>query len=408
MRVLMAEDDPVSRTLLQTILEKWGHAPVVACDGREALSILEGADAPEIAILDWMMPEMDGPEICRRIRLRTPVKSAYIILLTAKSQREDLAAGLAAGADDYVSKPFDIQELHARFQTGVRVVHGQRCLFERARELEVLLNRLCQLQQGQKLEALGQMASAIAHEINTPLQYLGDNLRFFRDSWMQVDPIVRQGADNPEMDYLLREVPRAINDSLQGTEKVTQIVRAIRNFSGSSGGAKVPVDVNQAIETTLIISTSEWKHLADVTTSFDPKLPRTLCFPGELHQVLLDLIVNATHAIADVKADTHKMGMIRITTTSCEDYVEIRISDTGTGIRAEHRHKIFEPFFTTKAIGRGSGQSLAMAYSIVVQQHNGRIWFDSEAGMGTTFFVRLPIDGIGENVHERDQTNSVH
>jgi signal transduction histidine kinase len=209
------------------------------------------------------------------------------------------------------------------------------------------------------------------------------------------------------MDYLVREVPKAINESLQGTEKVTRIVRAMRNFSRSSGAAKVPVDVNQAIETTLIISTSEWKHVAEVKTNFDPALPRTLCLPGELHQVLLNLIVNATHAITDVTAGTDNKGVIRITTSSSEGGVEIRISDTGTGIRAEHHERIFEPFFTTKDSGRGAGQSLAMAYSIVVQQHGGRIWFESETGVGTCFIVRLPIDGIGEEKHERDHANSV-
>jgi two-component system NtrC family sensor kinase len=407
LRVLIAEDDAVSRTLLQKTLAKWGHDPIVACDGREALSILEGRDAPEIAILDWMMPEIDGPEICRRTRMRIPVTSVYIILLTAKSQRDDLVAGLAAGADDYVTKPFDNQELRAKFEVGVRVVNLQRQLSARAHDLEVALNELCRLQQGQKLEALGQMASGIAHEINTPLQYLGDNIRFIRESWMQVDPFLRQAADSPEMDYLVREVPKAINECLQGTEKITRIVRAIRNFSRRSEAAKVVIDLNEALETTLIVSTSEWKYVADVQTNFDAQLPRVLCLPREIYQVLLSLVVNAAHAITDVTAGTGKKGVLRLTTSSSGGCVEVRISDTGTGIRAEHHQKIFEPFFTTKDIGRGAGQSLATAYSIVTRQHNGRIWFESESGMGTTFIIRLPIDGIGEKLDEREQANSV-
>jgi signal transduction histidine kinase len=407
LRVLIAEDDAVSRTLLQKTLEHWGYDAVIACDGREALSILEGKDAPDIAILDWMMPEVDGPEVCRRTRLRSPLTSVYIILLTAKSQSDDLVAGLAAGADDYVTKPFDYQELRARFEAGVRVVNLQRQLCDRAHDLEVALSQLCRLQQGQKLEALGQMASGIAHEINTPLQYLGDNIRFIRESWMQVDPILAQAADNPEMDYLVREVPKAINESLHGTEKITRIVRAMRNFSRSSGDAKVAVDINQAVESTLIVSTNEWKYVAEVETAFDAQLPLVVCLPGEIHQVLLSLVVNAAHAITDAVAGTGKKGVLRLTTSSSGGFVEIRISDTGTGIRDEHHQKIFEPFFTTKDVGKGAGQGLAMAYSIVTKQHNGRIWFESERGMGTTFIIRLPIDGIGKELHEREQANSI-
>jgi signal transduction histidine kinase len=142
-------------------------------------------------------------------------------------------------------------------------------------------------------------------------------------------------------------------------------------------------------------------------TDLEPELPHPMCLPGEIQQVLLNLIVNAAHAIGDVVATSGNKGVIRIATSRVDDDVEIRISDTGSGIRAEHRQKVFEPFFTTKDVGKGTGQGLAIAYSVIAQQHGGRIWFDSETGKGTTFFIRLPMDGIEAQQHERETESIV-
>jgi len=402
-RVLIAEDDPVSRLMLQATLRKCGHDAVVACDGREALSILEQDAAPELAILDWMMPEMDGPEVCRRIRQNSTSSPVYIILLTAKSQRGDLIVGLGAGADDYIPKPFNHQELYARLQIGFRVADLQRKLADRVNDLEIALMRLGRAQQARKLEALGQMASGIAHEINTPTQYIGDNVRFLQDSWTELRPFLECQADNADLDYLIREVPKAIDESLQGIQKVGKIVRAMRDFAHPPSENKVHTDINHAVLTTITVATNEWKYVADIETSLDPQLPRTPCFPGEIQQVLLNLLVNAAQAIAD----SEQKGVIRVATSTQTDSIEIRVSDSGRGIPREHREKVFEPFFTTKDVGEGTGQGLAVAYSVIVHQHNGKIWFDSESGKGTTFYIRLPIDGIGFGKNEYEEAHFV-
>jgi two-component system, NtrC family, sensor kinase len=407
MRILMAEDDPVSRLLLQSTLRKWGHDPVVTCDGREALEVLNSADSPVLAILDWMMPELDGPEICRRMRAKTPPPSVYFILLTAKAQRQDLLAGFAAGADDYVTKPFNSQELFARVQAGIRVIELQANLARRAAELETALNRLHHMQQGQKLEALGRMGSGIAHEINTPAQYIGDNLRFFQQAWDYASPILRGAGDDPEIEYFLREIPRAVDECLQGTQKIERIVRAVRDFSHSKGGERIPVDINQAIATTLDVSANEWKYVANLETDFAAHLPAPLALPGEIHQVLLHLIVNAAWAITQTHTGGEAKGTLRITTSLSGRYIEVRIADTGIGIPEKYREKVFEPFFTTRAVGHGSGQGLAVAYSVIVQQHQGKIWFESEEGKGTTFFVQIPLHEVDRGNDERQETHSV-
>ena len=405
MRILIAEDDPISRRLLEATLRKWGYDLVICSDGTDALAQLESEGAPEIAILDWMMPGLDGVEVCRRVRQKRLPLSVYIILLTAKGQQEDIVAGLHAGADDYVTKPFHQQELYARLQAAVRISDLQQRLAARVQDLEVALSQLRLMQQSQKLEAIGRLASGVAHEINTPIQYIGDNIRFLQTSWQEIQTRLPATTADSEWEYLIAELPHAIDQSLEGVERVTRIVRGMRDFTHPTSNAKSPTDINRAIESTVTVSTTQWKYVADIETGLEASLPPVKCLPGEIHQVLLNIIVNAADAIADQMAVTRKKGVIRITTSTIDDCVEIRVSDTGTGIRSEHQSKIFEPFFTTKDVGKGTGQGLALAHAVIVQQHSGKIWFESEPGKGTTFVIQLPVNS--NELVRNDETNSV-
>jgi signal transduction histidine kinase len=394
-RILIAEDDPISRRLLEATLKKWGYEVTVCVDGRQALSALQTKSAADIAILDWMMPELEGPEICRQLRKTPDAASIYIILLTAKGQREDIVAGLQSGADDYVAKPFHQQELYARLQAGVRITDLQKSLAKKVSDLEIALMRLGRLQQAQKLEALGQLASGVAHEINTPIQYISNNMRFLQESWQEIQRILPPGGSDADLDFLLQEVPRAIDQSLEGVLRVSKMVRAMRDFSRPAGEKKVATDVNRAIETTVIVTSSKWKELADISMDLDPALPTVLCVPGQLHQVFLNIIVNAAQSIEEALGGGSGKGQIHLQTRAVDGHIEIRISDTGTGIREEHRDRIFEPFFTTKDVGKGTGQGLAFAHSVVVQQHHGKIWFETKPAQGTTFVIQLPINPVG-------------
>jgi len=274
-----------------------------------------------------------------------------------------------------------------------------------------------QLLQAQKLESVGHLAAGIAHEINTPTQYIGDNVRFMKDAFQDMKHLLahyermlmlaKSGALTPESiweieeavnhadaGYLLAEIPKAVDQTLEGVARVSTIVGAMKEFSHPGTKEKIPVDLNHSIASTITVARNEWKYVADLETEFDPALPPILCLPGELNQVILNLIVNAAHAIADVvHHGGPEKGMIRVQTLNLPEWAEIRVQDTGSGIPEEIRTKIFDPFFTTKEIGKGSGQGLAIAHSVIVDKHAGTIHFETKTGSGTTFIIRLPYDG---------------
>jgi PAS domain S-box-containing protein len=271
-----------------------------------------------------------------------------------------------------------------------------------------------QLRQSQKLEAVGQLAAGIAHEINTPTQYVGDNARFLKDSWTQIAALLaltrtvldeaKNGGIRPptleaferairhaDLDYLLAEIPSAIDQELEGLDRVTKIVRAMKEFS-HPGQEKRPVNINKAIATTITVTQNEWKYVADVVTHFDETLPPVPCLVGEFNQVMLNLIINAAQSIAlGIEQPSNRKGAITIATSQQQENALISIQDTGIGIPEAIQSRIFEPFFTTKPVGTGTGQGLALAHSVIVKRHQGRIWFESKPGEGATFFVQLPL-----------------
>jgi PAS domain S-box-containing protein len=274
-----------------------------------------------------------------------------------------------------------------------------------------------QLRHSQKLESIGQLAAGIAHEINTPTQYIGDNVRFLKDAFQDLGSLlaeyerllatVKSGAvtheaveaisaavDRVDAAYLLDEIPKAAQQALEGVTRVATLVSAMKEFSHPGGKEKAPTDLNRAIESTITVSRNEWKYVAETETDFDPSLPLISCLASEFNQVILNLIVNAAHTIADARGRSPiEKGKITVRTRNCPDWVEIRIQDTGLGIPLKVRDRIFDPFFTTKEVGKGTGQGLAIARSVVVDKHGGSIHFETEEGKGTTFVIRLPHDG---------------
>jgi two-component system NtrC family sensor kinase len=313
------------------------------------------------------------------------------------------------GADEVAQLARSFNEMLLRLQltteSRLAALRDQNAELVRVHETQTRLEN--ELHQAQKLEAVGRLAAGISHEINTPIQYIGDNTRFLADAieslckmldrerreldlCAPVDVLARLDTFGEALDlpYVRAETPRTVERTLEGISRVANIVRSMREFAHPGQGEPVAADLNRSLEATLDVARSEYRYVADVVTDFG-SIPLVTCRPGDMNQVFLNVIVNAAHAIADVVGGTGGRGQIGVRTSLDGDDVVVSISDSGGGIPPESRDKVFEPFFTTKDVGRGSGQGLSIARSIV-EKHRGSITFDSAPGRGTTFHIRIP------------------
>jgi PAS domain S-box-containing protein len=277
-----------------------------------------------------------------------------------------------------------------------------------------------ELYQAHKLEAIGTLAAGIAHEINTPIQFVGDNIRFMAESVKDVFSSLKEyraivqkcsAHDSSlfttikmldaavDFAFLEKEIPQAIDQSLEGVERIATIVRAMKDFSHMGSETMQKEDLNQAILSTVTISRNEWKYVAELVTDLQNDLPHVMCLVGDIKQVILNLIVNAAHTIKDaLHARGGEKGLITIRTYAKGAQAIIEVSDTGMGIPDEIREKVFEHFFTTKEVGKGTGQGLAITYQAITEQHGGTVTFKTKVGEGTTFVLSLPFEGKETNV----------
>jgi PAS domain S-box-containing protein len=337
----------------------------------------------------------------REFRIRAPVtERGSIRNAECRCQRRD-------GSVIHVltsTRTMDTPDRGMLFEKVFTDVTELRSALEKARKLEA------QLLMAQKLEAIGQLASGIAHEINTPIQFVGDNAHFLRDSFQELAGVVNDyrnavaeslGADgatkltaaldsidqSAHLDRLLQEIPQAFTETFDGIQRVTETVRAMKDFAHPDAGEMAFADLNQAIQTTLVIARNEYKLVADIITDFGD-LPEVMCRKGEINKVLLNLVVNAAHAIE--QPNQKKRGTITIVTRQSGENVRVVVADTGCGIPTAIIDRIFDPFFTTKPLGKGTGQGLAIVKSIV-KAHRGQIEVASVPGEGTRFTLTLPI-----------------
>jgi len=327
-------------------------------------------------------------------------------------QVEQFLAGEPGGSMDCRMATATGRAVHVRILLGSRTQGGSTCGvmldMTRQRQLE------SELHQARKLESVGRLASGIAHEINTPVQFVTDSVQFVRDSVVDVMAVLDKHRLSTEraaageaavglaraalaaeadidLAYLADNVPKALDRALDGLTRVAAIVRSMKVFAHPDSKTKTRIDLNESIASTLTIARNEYKYVAELDTQYGD-LPLVACFPGEFNQVVLNLVINAAHAIGDVVTGTEQRGRITVTTRQDGGDAVIAISDTGTGIAPAVQARLFEPFFTTKEIGKGTGQGLSHARAVVVERHGGSLTYETEVGVGTTFTVRLPID----------------
>lgn len=399
--IIVADDDIAGRTLISRLLIKKNCRPVIAANGVEAWKLLLETKS-RILLTDWMMPEMNGLELCRKIREAELKEYVYIIVVTANERKQDAVEGFRAGADDYITKPIFPEELWARIRSGQRIID----LEDKNKKVAM------QLYQADKMSSVGQLAAGVAHEINNPTGFVNSNLKTIsgyagdikdvfgkygelislvertdglKESMPEVFRLteeIREMEKEYDIGYVVDDIEDVLKDSLDGTERIKKIVADMKAFARPGQDNMKVANINSGLETTLNVIRNKTRNKAEIHTDYG-ELPEILCFPQQLNQVFMNIIVNATQAIEE-------QGKIHISTESSDEWIEVRIRDNGVGIPKENLSKIFDPFFTTREVGDGTGLGMNVAYNIV-HKHRGTIDVESEPGKGTEFIVRIPV-----------------
>ena len=405
MQTLLVDSDDHRRGRWRNRLECRGLEVTTIAHCGEALDPVAGQRRYGVAIVAWTDAD-DWRDKTKDLLNQLRGKCQQLMCLVDRHDEGAILVAYSIGFDDCLPDKCSDQELTTKL--------------DRVLSLERLDERLAK---AQKLESIGELASGIAHEINTPIQYVGDNTRFVQGAYSDLSDVFEQcqtliaaaeanealdlpveklgkTLEDADLEYLQEEIPSAIQQTLEGVDRVANIVRAMKEFAHPGASELTRTDLAKAIENTAMVARNEWKYVADLQTDFDPELAEVPCLPGELNQVLLNMIVNAAHAVAESLGESpEERGKITVATRLAAPNAEIRISDSGCGISKDNLERIFTPFFTTKAAGKGTGQGLAIAHSVVVEKHGGTISVESVVGEGTTFIIRLPLESrVAANV----------
>ena len=420
MNILIAEDDYVTRMILKTNLRPTGHRIIEAGDGEQAWELYM-QHRPEMIITDWMMPETDGLELCRRIRGAVQQHYSYLIVLTSKDEISDLVKVFDAGADDYITKPVVPDELTSRIKTGQRVVDlekkhydMQAVLIEKNRELDRTLSELklthSKMIQTEKMASIGQLSAGVAHEINNPIGFIGGNLDALADYLEDVDEIltlyqrlledlqtkekdrlsedlarqvstITEAQERIDLPYIRADIPDLLKDCKDGTMRISGIVKDLKQFARPGDPGQTLVDINAGLRSTLNVIHNEIKYKAGVEIDLGDIDP-ILGYPQKLNQVFMNILINAGQSMEN-------KGMIAVNTRQDDSHAIISISDNGCGIEKDNLTKVFDPFYSTKDVGQGTGLGLTSAYDIV-KEHGGSIEVSSRVGQGTCFTILLP------------------
>lgn len=384
-RILVADDDPSTRFTLEYLLRTWGYETILVENGDKAWEILSAESPPSFVILDWIMPGLDGLEICRR--LRDSKEFIYILMLTSRSGTDDIVVGLDAGANDYLVKPVVPAELRSRIAVGMRTIEYEFRLRQYAEEMESLAEaRAQQLIHAERLATLGTLAASIAHEINNPLLYVSGNIQNLELFWKHIEPKLRSllavEKDDRHLAFALEEMPIMLGDIRHGLDRITAIVQGLRRFSRKDEDATRPSELRLLIQNALTICGPKLKHVK-VEMQIPEALPLLHVRPQQIEQVLVNLIMNAADAMGE------KGGVLRLLAEATSESIRIAVEDTGPGIDPKVLPHLFLPFTTTKPVGEGTGLGLSISRGII-EEHGGSIRGENTAS-GARFVITLPV-----------------
>lgn len=393
-RILIAEDDKMTRIILRQQLKKWGYDILEAENGQQAYEILTADNPPSIAILDWIMPEMSGIEVCKQLENGDQNKT-YIIVLTSKDTNEDIVEALEAGADDFISKPVNSAVLHSRLNVAKRTTEYRNKLASYAHEMEDLAQqRAEQLVHADRLVTIGTMASSIVHEINNPLSVISSTNQIFSQYWKKLEPLVKKAIeDNSEdksfLEYVLTDFPQMTDSLKNNITRINKIIGNLKRFyKKDSSNDKVQYSLNDCITNSLDICCAKLKNNVRVSTELDNDPLIILAIPHQIDQVIVNIIVNACEAIIN-KNNMKTQGNIKIITKHENNKALIIIENDGGAIPQEILEKIWSSFFTTKSEGTGLGLSISME---IIKAHGGEMLVENlPDSINVRFTIILPL-----------------
>jgi signal transduction histidine kinase len=418
--ILVVDDLRDNLRLLSNLLRSQGYEVRTAINGTMALRSAQ-SEPPALILLDINMPDIDGYEVCRQLKASEETRNIPIIFISALDDSLDKVKAFQVGGVDYITKPFRVEEMLIRIETQLKVQRFTQTLEQqveqRTAELSQALHHLQQAQtqlvQQEKLSALGNLVAGVAHEINNPIGFIAGNLNeaqqrvqelmehlnLYRDRAPEGD--IANHAEEIDLDYLLEDLPNMIDSMKMGCDRLKNISTSLRTFSRADQDYKVPFNIHDGIDSTILIlkhrlKANEQRPAIEVITNYG-NLPQIECFPGQLNQVFMNILANAIDALEEsnngrifeeIKANPN---CIKITTSAADNVVKIAIYDNGKGMSEEVKSKIFGHLFTTKAVGKGTGLGLAIARQIVEETHGGKLSFNSVLGEGTEFIIEIPV-----------------
>jgi two-component system NtrC family sensor kinase len=386
-RICVADDEAPSRTMLRLILERWGYEVSAFGMGTEAYESLARPDGPRLALLDWMMPDLDGVSLCRRLRAEHADRCYYMVLVTARTDDSDVISALRMGADDVISKPFSPNVLQARVEVGFRTLDLEAKLAGYADQMRQLAqNQAAQLVHADRMASLGMISASVAHEINNPASFLSVNIQTLRGIWPEIDRSLAGSVGGPGAERALAlaaEMPSILSEMDEGVSRIRQIVSELRTFSRAGHDEPVETEIDECVAKASRICSVRLKNRVELSVDAPKPSPLVRVDPTRIEQVFVNLIINAADAM-----DDSPERILSISRRTEGGMVKVSFLDTGPGVPADKRDSLFLPFFTTKPPGKGTGLGLHISRGLV-EEFGGTLQL-LPSPRGALFEVSLP------------------